>query len=210
VEETFGSSGKKLNLFNKVIYLLTQPEEFFKATRKENFSSSFIYLLFITAIPTAIKLALFFFGITLPGSDSIALILGGYAGVIIITFVLAGIFHIFAKLFGGSSGYVETYKAYVYGFTPSILFSWIPYIGILGLIYGVYIFIKGISLLHGLPSGKAFLVWFIPVLILGIILLILIIILGVAILSFLSGAYSQNPEFLNYLDETGEFIKVLK
>jgi len=194
VEETFGTSEKKLNLFDKVIYLLTQPEEFFKVVRKENFSSPFIYLIFVAAIPTLIKICLLFLGVTLPGNDSIGLILGGYAGVIIITFVLAGIFHIFAKLFGGSSGYRETYKAYVYGFTPSILFSWIPYIGILGLIYGVYIFIKGISFLHGLPSGKAFLVWFIPVLILGIILLFLIIILGVAVLSFLTGVYSQNPQ----------------
>lgn len=209
MEEKFGGVEKKLNVFNKVIYSLINPTELFKVIRKEEFSSSFLYLLFVTSIPTLIKIVLFLFGITSLSGSSIGSILKEYTIVIIGAFIYAGVFHLFAKLFGGVAGYGETYKAYVYGFTASTLFGWIPFIGILGIVYGVYCFVKGISILHGLSTGKAFLVWFMPILIVLVILVFLLILWGVAIYSFLLGVYSQNPQLLSYLNETGEFVKVL-
>jgi hypothetical protein len=164
-------SKNKLNLLKKVVYSLTQPEDLFKSVRNESLSSSFLYLLFVSTISVIV---IFFFGISFLGKDYVILALGEYITAILLTFIFVGMFHTFVKMFGGSSGYGETYKAYVYGFTASILFGWIPYLGILGIIYGVYSFVKGISVLHNLPSGKAFLVWFIPVLIWAVILLFLI------------------------------------
>jgi hypothetical protein len=210
MEESFGESSKKLNVFEKIFHSLTHPDELFKTVRSEPFTSSFLYVLLITAIPALLKFVLFLVGIKTLGNESIFDILVGYIITIVVVFIATSVYHVFAKLFGGVSDYDGTFKAYVYGFTPSILFGWIPVLGLIGAIYGIYLFIKGLSILHGLSTGKSFLVWFIPVLILLLIVIFLIILLGVAVISYLAGLYSQNPELLNYLNETGEVVKVLK
>ncbi|MFH8092911.1 MAG: YIP1 family protein [Candidatus Aenigmatarchaeota archaeon] len=187
-------SQTNLNVFQKMVYALTKPEELFKFIRKEPFSAAFLYFLMINAISKAIRVLLFLANFPVSPNETVNSILMEFVTTTIFSFIFAGIFHIFAKLFGGYAPYEGTFKAYVYGMTPSILFGWIPYIGILGSIYGIYIFIKGISFIHAISLGKAFLVWFIPILILLLLILLLFLLVGVAVISYLAGFYSSNPK----------------
>ncbi|MCS7123787.1 MAG: Yip1 family protein [Candidatus Aenigmarchaeota archaeon] len=199
-----------LNIFQKMIYSLIKPEQVFKYIRREPFSLTFLYFLFINLIPTLIRIVLVLLNIPSQPNESIGSILSGYVLTILLAFLIAGIFHLFAKVFGGEASYDGTYKAYCYGFTPSVLVGWIKYIGILGVVYGIYVFIRGISFIHAIPGGKAFLVWFLPMAILALIILALIALVGVAIISYLAGLYSSNPYMQETIQTTGYFLKIIK
>ncbi|MEM5777597.1 MAG: Yip1 family protein [Candidatus Aenigmatarchaeota archaeon] len=209
MEEVFGKKSN-LNVFQKIVYSLLKPESFFKEIKNEPFSATFLYLLFISFISLVLQTILFLIGVSFYQDAAIEVFFGDFIIDILLSFIGAGVFHIFAKILGGRSNYNGTFQAYVYGFTPAILLGWIPYIGIIGLIYGVYIFVRGISFIHEISMSKAFFVWFIPILILVIIVGIIILILGVAVISYLAGLYNTNPELLESFKTTGEIFKILK
>ncbi|MEM5801753.1 MAG: Yip1 family protein [Candidatus Aenigmatarchaeota archaeon] len=197
------------NIFEKIFYSIFKPEMFFEKIKSENFSSTFFYLLFISSITLSLQIILFYIGIKFNPNDNIIKFFENFVGTISLSFLATGVFHVFAKIFGGKSNYRGTYQAYVYGFTVTNFLVWVPYIGSISVIYGVYVFIKGISTIHEISAGKAFLSWFTPILIITIILLVLFLIVGVAIFSYIAGIYYANPEMLNSLETTGNFLKTI-
>ncbi|MBI3331866.1 YIP1 family protein [Candidatus Peregrinibacteria bacterium] len=64
------------------------------------------------------------------------------------TFVNSAVMHWMLRLFGGQGGFSDTYKAYVYGATPQLLFMAVPYIGLVSPIYMLYLQLTGMSVLH--------------------------------------------------------------
>ncbi len=179
----------------KILDVLTKPDLFFKKAKTEKeISKPLTYvavLLLFNALVGALAITL---NIDFPFARNLT-----YSGIvlfyvvgIVIAFLASCIFHLFAKLFGGKGKYIETLKAYCYGWTPTYLFGWVPYIDILATIYGIYLFVKGMSTLHNYSIKRAFLAWSIPVLILVAIAVILGAFIGVAIVSYLLGAISEN------------------
>jgi hypothetical protein len=61
----------------------------------------------------------------------------------------------------------------MYSQTPSLLFGWIPTIGLVGWIYEIVLFTRGTELLHGFSRKKAILVSFIPRILVSIALFFL-------------------------------------
>lgn len=118
---------------------------------------------------------------------------------ILSSFVNSGILHLFVKLFKGTGSYVETYKASAYQSALTIfgtltylfLFIQIPFLGkalyylatIAFAIWGIYILITGISTLHKLSKGKAFLAWL--TMFLAVFVLIILFIIFMTILTLI-------------------------
>lgn len=208
VEETFGGS-TKIGFFDKIVGSLTNPDAFFKAIRSESgLGKALVYFAILSLIIVIVQTLAVTFNlqILLPpyaGELTYTKIIQNYVTSLIGAFIIVGIFHLFVKLFNGVGDYSQTFKSYAYGMTAGLLFGWIPYLGVLGQLYSLYLFVKGLSVLHGLTMWKAFFAFFIPVLILIIIVAILFLV-GAA---YLAGLYSGSG--LPFSSITGDIISVI-
>jgi hypothetical protein len=120
---------------------------------------------------------------------------GGFIGNIILTpigaaiglFIGAGILHLLVMVIVGSrnSGYEATFRVAAYTSVVNLV-SWIPLIGWIASLYGIYLAIVGVREVHTTTTGKAALVVLIPVVVLLFIFLVLAIVVGIAIFSALN------------------------
>jgi hypothetical protein len=93
-------------------------------------------------------------------------------------FIGAGILHLLVMLIVGSgnSGYEATFRVGAYAAVTSLV-SWIPIIGWIASLYGIYLAIVGIREVHGTTTGRAALVVLIPA---AVVLLIVFLVIGAA------------------------------
>jgi hypothetical protein len=93
-------------------------------------------------------------------------------------FIGAGILHLLVMLIVGSrnSGFEATYRVGAYAAVTSLV-SWIPLIGWILSLYGIYLGIVGIREMHNTTTGKAALVVLIPA---AVVLLLVVLVLGAA------------------------------
>jgi hypothetical protein len=113
--------------------------------------------------------------------------LGGFIASIILApifaaiglFIGAGILHLLVMLIVGSrnSGFEATFRVGAYAAVTSLV-SWIPFIGGILALYGIYLGIVGIREMHNTTTGKAALVVLIPVAIIFLLVLALIALVG--------------------------------
>jgi hypothetical protein len=113
--------------------------------------------------------------------------LGGFIASIIFApifaaiglFIGAGILHLLVMLIVGSrnSGFEATFRVGAYAAVTSLV-SWIPFIGGILALYGIYLGIVGIREMHNTTTGKAALVVLIPVAIIFLLVLALIALVG--------------------------------
>jgi hypothetical protein len=99
-------------------------------------------------------------------------------------FIGAGILHLLVMLIVGSrnSGFEATFRVVAYSAVTSLV-SWIPYIGGLLSLYGIYLGIVGIREMHNTTTGKAALVVLIPA---AVVLLLVFFVVGAAAFFILS------------------------
>ena len=99
-------------------------------------------------------------------------------------FIGAGILHLLVMLIVGSrnSGFEATLRVVAYSAVTSLV-SWIPYVGGLLSLYGIYLGIVGIREMHNTTTGKAALVVLIPA---AIVLLLVFFVIGAAAFFILS------------------------
>ena len=99
--------------------------------------------------------------------------IGGVIGV----FVVAGIGQLVVRLVVGAtnSGFGATFRVASYTGVTSLV-SWIPIIGGILALYGIYLAVVGIREMHGTTTGKAVIVVLFPV-----ILILLLTLLGVLV-----------------------------
>jgi hypothetical protein len=102
-------------------------------------------------------------------------------------FIGAGILHLLVMLIVGSrnSGFEATFRVGAYAAVTSLV-SWIPFIGGILALYGIYLGIVGIREMHNTTTGKAALVILIPVAVVLVIAIVLAIIIGAVIFGALS------------------------
>jgi hypothetical protein len=93
-------------------------------------------------------------------------------------FIGAGILHLLVMLIVGSrnSGFEATYRVGAYAAVTSLV-SWIPLIGWILSLYGIYLGIVGIREMHNTTTGKAALVVLIPA---AVVFLLVVLVLGAA------------------------------
>ena len=97
-------------------------------------------------------------------------------------FIGAGILHLLVMLIVGSrnGGYEATFRVFAYSSVTSLV-SWIPFIGWIASLYGIYLGIVGIREVHTTTTGKAALVVLIPVAVIIVLALILVTLIGAAL-----------------------------
>jgi hypothetical protein len=99
-------------------------------------------------------------------------------GAVIGLFIAAGILHLLVMLIVGSgnSGFEATLRVGAYASVVNLV-SWVPFIGWIASLYGIYLGIVGIREVHSTTTGKAALVVLIPAV---VVLLFVILVLGAA------------------------------
>jgi hypothetical protein len=106
--------------------------------------------------------------------------IGGAIGV----FVVAGIGQLVVRLVVGAtnSGFGATFRVASYTGVTSLV-SWIPIIGGLLSLYGIYLSVVGIREMHGTTTGKALLVVLIPVIVVVVLALLGLLVAGAVFFS---------------------------
>jgi hypothetical protein len=199
-----GSSGGDYDLSNPVgsftdvvRRVVARPAEFFSGIpRRGNYLAPLIFALICIEISTILggllRLAWLtettggvrFQGIAYGFGDFIADVILTPIGAAIGLFIFAAIVHLLVMLFvgEGNSGYEATFRVVCYVSVTSLV-NWIPLIGGLLALYGLYLAVVGIREMHSTTTGRAALVVLLPV---GVILLVVLIIVLVAGAVFLS------------------------
>jgi hypothetical protein len=100
------------------------------------------------------------------------------AGIISL-FIGGAILYIIYKALGGTGSYEGTVRFLSYASAPMVL-SWIPFLGLIAGIYGLYLYIVGGMTVHNVSMGKSAIAVLLPTI---LILLLIMVIAGIAILS---------------------------
>jgi hypothetical protein len=106
--------------------------------------------------------------------------IGGVIGV----FVVAGIGHLLVRLVVGTtnSGFGATFRVASYTSVTSLV-TWIPLIGGLLGLYGIYLAVVGIREMHGTTTGKAVVVVLFPVILIVVLALLGLLVAGAVFFS---------------------------
>ena len=80
----------------------------------------------------------------------------------------------------GNRGFAATFRVSSYSSVSSLV-SWIPIIGWIASLYGVYLAIVGVREVHNTTTGKAALVVLIPVITIFLLVVVFVILLGAAL-----------------------------
>ena len=202
-------------IIEKIKGFLFSPSETFDASKEDTLGDALKYYIILLLIfaslsaAGAFSLLAEFFG-KLPGMHTLAGAGAAVAFIIVLIYelielilkaiggvTLGGLWlHIWVYLMGGRKGLTQTFKALMYGATPSLLLGWVPVIGFLAVIWGatpsllawipdigflaviiwaLIVEIIGIRQLHEISTGKAvvavILAIIIPLIVLFVILL---------------------------------------
>lgn len=145
---------------------LLSPVVTFRQSGTDAPAAVFLYLgvlLLINAIlSTLVALAIGFGSMQPPGlpagmPTSVAVFIFVLIGGFILTLIGAAWVHIFTYLLGGRRGIMQTLAATVYASTPGHLFSWIPLIGFIAMIWSLVLLVIGIRELQALSTTRAIL-----------------------------------------------------
>lgn len=169
-----------MDFFNIIKDIILKPKDFFAKIKKEKgIKNAFLYFLMFAVITSFLSVLYFYRAVSIAKMPQIELIPGSIFLVVMIilyilillftllyTFIMSGIIHLFVLLMKGKKGFYQTFKVLVYGNTPQYLLSIIT-----SPIY-IIVFPKFFGLKQ---MPLEFFVWFIPSVILGLLVFIYII-----------------------------------
>ena len=176
----FDYSDPVQSFINAVRGVVTAPVGFFRGIRREgDFVNPLIFAIIcyeVSAILGGI-IALAFGSRGFGGF--LASIIFAPIGTAIALFIGAGILHLLVMLIVGSrnAGYEGTFRVGAYSAVTSLV-SWIPIIGLIASLYGIYLAIIGMREVHNTTTGKAALVVLIPAIVVFILIVILVFAVG--------------------------------
>jgi hypothetical protein len=201
-----GSAGGDYNLSNPVggfadvvRRVVARPAEYFSGIpRRGNYLPPLVFALICIEVSTILggllRLAwqteavggLRYQGVGYNVGSFIADVILSPIGAAIGLFIFAAIAHLLVMLFvgGGNSGYEATFRVVCYVSVTSLV-NWIPVIGGLLALYGLYLAVVGIREVHATTTGRAALVVLLPIGVIVLLVLIVAVVAGVAVLSSL-------------------------
>lgn len=176
----------------RVKLVLTKPRDFFQSIKKEEgIGKAFIYLAILTLFNIVLGTIVIFI---LTGQAFLPFGIQGliidYVFSVLASFLFAGLFHLWMKLFGGKGNYKQTYRLYVYASTPKFLLGWIPYsiVSLLANVYFLVLAAVGSQELYGFSQRKSIVVFAL----LAVVLIILTFLAGFGIAALL-GSMAISP-----------------
>src|SRR5215203_5958279 len=173
------------SFINAVRNVVTAPVGFFRGIRREgDFLNPLIFAIICYEVSAILGGLLSLVGVTGTkgfGSFLVGIILAPIFAAIGL-FIGAGILHLLVMLIVGSrnSGYEGTLRVSAYSSVTSLV-SWIPFVGWIASLYGIYLAIVGIREVHNTTTGRAALVVLIPAVVVIVLALIIISLIGAAI-----------------------------
>lgn len=146
LEKEFNTKDALNSFFRVSKDVLLYPKTFFLFMPKEvGFSGPVIYLAICFAIWGILR--------SLSLGDWSLLPFALYT--FFLSFISAGVLYLAAtKLFGGKGTYEGTFRVVAYSSAVNLL-SWIPYIGFIASLYGLWIKVLGVESVHGLSKIEA-------------------------------------------------------
>jgi hypothetical protein len=183
----FDYSDPVQSFINAVRSVVTAPADFFRGIRRQgDFVNPLIFAIICYEISAILGGLLSLVGVSMGdtqgfGSFLIGLILAPI-GAAIGLFIGAGILHLLVMLFVGSrnSGFEGTFRVGAYSSVTSLV-SWIPFIGWIASLYGIYLAIVGIREVHNTTTGRAALVVLIPAVVVFLLVVLIIAAIGAAL-----------------------------
>ncbi len=161
-------------MVQKTKLVVTKPRIFFEGIKKEEGIKTallyYIALSFLSLVLEALSIVL------LQGVKSLNIVslIVGYVVIILGSFIIIAIIHVWAKIFGGAGNFGKTYQLYVYSNTPKALLSFVPVIGpLVGSIYAFVIFVIGGAILHKFSMKKSILVFGVPAIVVVVLTTVL-------------------------------------
>jgi hypothetical protein len=168
--------------------VLTDPEGFYSEMPKEG---GYQEPLTFAAINFAILgLLSGIVAVLLKGAGAgsiVSTLVGAVIGGIVGLFIVGIILFIFFKIFGGSGGYEGTVRILSYSSAVQV-FAWIPAIGWIISLYGIWLNIVGGKHVHNLTTVKSAIAVILPVVILGVIIAMLMAVIIAALVAMGIGA----------------------
>lgn len=146
LEREFNTKDALSSFFRVTKEVLLSPKTFFLFMPKEvGFSGPVIYLGICFAIWGILR--------SLSLWDLSLLLFAIYT--FFLSFISAGVLYLAAtKLFGGKGTYEGTFRVVAYSSAVNLL-SWIPYVGFIASLYGLWIKVLGLESVHGLSKIEA-------------------------------------------------------
>src|SRR5215218_1878788 len=172
----FDYSDPVQSFINTVRTVVTAPVGFFRGIRREgDFVNPLIFAIICYEVSAILGgIIALAFGNQGFGAFIVSIILAPI-GTAIALFIGAGILYLLVMLIVGSrnAGYEATFRVGAYAAVTSLV-SWIPFIGWIASLYGIYLAIVGIREVHNSTTGKAALVVLIPAAVVLLLVLILV------------------------------------
>ena len=130
--------------------MLSRPNDTFRRIEREDATETTKYLLLMSIIPAVLSGLLIYIGVAflIPKASftrAAIMTISMYLAWVIGTLIGSIWYHIWLLVMGYKGKLSDTYKAMVYGLTPSYLFAWIPLVGWLAYIWSAILFIFGTS-----------------------------------------------------------------
>ena len=146
--------------------VITNPSLFFRQMPREGgFLPPVLFMLVCLGVDGLLKAI---FGGGIRGFFS------AFVGTTLITFLIAAVMLLFStQLFPGKGSYEGSFRVLAYTNAVSVL-GWIPVIGVLAALYGLYIAALGVMEVHTLDRGKAGVV----IILTALVMIVLSLLLG--------------------------------
>jgi len=173
------------SFINAVRGVVTAPAGFFRGIRREgDFVNPLLFAIICYEVSAILGGLLGLVGVGGGrgfGAFLVSIILAPI-GAAVGLFIGAGILHLLVMLIVGSrnSGFEGTLRVSAYSSVTSLV-SWIPVIGLIASLYGIYLAIVGIREVHNTTTGRAALVVLIPAAVVLVLVLIIVALVGAAI-----------------------------
>lgn len=168
--------------FDELKDLLVQPVAAFQKLKEKPIIAALgffaMVLLIFSVLSSIVDLSL---------SNPVRLIIEiivGYISLFVVILLCTVILHLFVYLVGGRAGGEQTIKVALYAFTPFGLIGWIPFVGLLGMLWSLILTVLGVREFHDLSTGRAVIAVILPFILLFILLLVLVMVLGFAAFSY--------------------------
>lgn len=167
-EQSDDSTGLSSGLFSRLGQVLVHPGTFFIQLRGEEKPfralSQYLFVGGVCAVMWFLVLVclgtfapdIFFtvFGTLEIEETSIALLMTGVISILMMLAVVL-VWHLFVLILHGTGGLSRSLQVYIYSILPLYLFSWIPLLNILLILYLPVQLVQGLKKLHTLSTFKA-------------------------------------------------------
>jgi len=184
-----------MEFLTKIRKVLFEPSKFFTNLKKEKgIKEAFIYFALLSAVNTLLAAIVAHLGFIYfpnifdipnlyqltnygPQPDFVWFI-GFYLFWLALSFVAAGLLHLWIKILGGKGDYTKTYQLYAYSRTPDRILGWIPFVGFLSWLYSLALIIIGTQKVHGVERKRAYLMYAIPIIVIATLIFLSVMLLG--------------------------------